>query len=259
METTDHEILKLLDSFPGIDLENMDKVKLMDRKDTKFAFNVTLLPTVLLPLSRDYHVLEVKGCSCCHYKSQYFDSPDYHFFFDHHRGKLNRYKVRYREYSESGDTYLEVKHKTNKDRTVKKRVKVISYNNVLRKEEYVFLTENLGMEENHLFPSLQVDFNRITLVNLSAPERVTLDTCLIFTNSFGSFALPGVVIAEAKQERTVKSAFVNHMKDLHIRRGSLSKYCLGISLLVPGIKHNNFNPKINHIKKMIHDTATNPQ
>ena len=46
------------------------------------------------------------------------------FYNDHHNQRVNRHKIRFREYVDSGLIYLEVKCKTNKGKTVKKRLKV---------------------------------------------------------------------------------------------------------------------------------------
>ncbi len=51
-----------------------------------------------------------------------FDTPEFELFRWHHAGGRNRYKVRARQYVESRYTFLEVKHKTNKQHTVKSRL-----------------------------------------------------------------------------------------------------------------------------------------
>ncbi|MHC1706371.1 MAG: polyphosphate polymerase domain-containing protein [Bacteroidales bacterium] len=253
MSHTEQKYLEVLNHFPAIDLRNMDKVKLMDRKDTKFLFREEQLTQILEPLLPVYHVLWVNECYCCPYESVYFDTPDHQMFFDHHRGKLNRYKIRFRKYVGSDTLFFEIKNKTSKGRTVKNRINVPLQHQGIDKEEQEFLDENLRMNPESLVPSMSITFNRITLVNLNSPERVTLDVNLKFHYNGNTAELPGIIIAEAKQERAVKSPFVNQMKQMHIRKGSLSKYCLGISLLVPGIKNNNFRPKIHKFNKLLHD------
>jgi hypothetical protein len=64
-----------------------------------------------------------------------------------------------------------------------------------------------------------------------------------------------MVIAEVKQDKEVKSAFIKLMKKYHIREGAISKYCFGIVHLFGAIKHNNFKPKLNLIKKALYGTT----
>lgn len=253
MDTPGKTYLSILEIFPSIDLENMDKVKLMDRKDTKFIFHEEKLPSILMPLKDDYQVLWVKGCYCCPYESVYYDTEDFRLFFDHHRGKLNRFKVRHRMYIGSGTKFFEIKYKTNKDRTIKERIKVPAFLEGMGTKEIAFLENKTDLCNDEIHPSLRISFSRITLVNLTSPERVTLDSNLKFEYDGKSCELPSIVIAETKQERTAKSPFVTQMKNLKIRTGSLSKYCMGISLLIPEIKNNDFKPKIKQLKKLIHD------
>ena len=42
------------------------------------------------------------------------------FFLDHHNRRVNRNKIRFREYVGSNLTFLEVKTKNNKGKTIKK-------------------------------------------------------------------------------------------------------------------------------------------
>ena len=71
-----------------------------------------------------YKVLEVNGERIQTYRSLYFDTEDRKFYIDHHNSRVNRNKIRFREYVSSGLTFLEVKLKNNKGKTIKKRIKV---------------------------------------------------------------------------------------------------------------------------------------
>lgn len=248
------DYIEILGQFPSVDLTNMDKVKLMDRKDTKFMFREEHLAEILQGLTGEYRVLWVNDCFSCPYESLYYDTPEYQFYYDHHRGKLNRYKVRYRKYLGTNTSFFEIKHKNAKERTIKNRVRVSVVPGHLGIIESDFLYSNTFLPGENLSLAIRVTFNRITLVNLNSPERVTLDTHLTFYHQDHLLTLPGIIIAEAKQDKTVVSPFVARMKQRHIRKGSISKYCLGMSLLVPDIKCNNFKSKIHTLKKLIHDT-----
>src|SRR5690606_28168066 len=103
-----------------IHLNEMDQVKLMDRVDTKYAFPLSKMSELLPQLVSEYRIFEINGVRLPTYKSLYYDDEKFTFYADHHKGKPNRYKVRIRNYVESGLFFLEVKHK-NKGRVNKKR------------------------------------------------------------------------------------------------------------------------------------------
>ena len=55
-----NEIKELLDPFEPITLQEMDRVKLMNRMDTKFAFRFSDLNTLLPLLTLNYRVLTIE-------------------------------------------------------------------------------------------------------------------------------------------------------------------------------------------------------
>ena len=99
-------INKILTGFNPISLAEMDEVKLMNRSDTKFVFSQKTLLNILPLIQSFYKVLEVDGVRLSSYKSLYYDTDDFQFYHQHHNGKTNRNKVRFREYVDSGLTFL---------------------------------------------------------------------------------------------------------------------------------------------------------
>ena len=97
----DKQVSDMLNQFSPITLEEMDGVKLMDRTDTKFTFNINKLPTILEEAKEFYKILSVEGNRISRYKTLYFDTEDFDLYNEHHSGKLNRYKIRHRTYVES--------------------------------------------------------------------------------------------------------------------------------------------------------------
>ena len=112
-------------NFETISLDEMDSVSLMKRVDTKFLINRKKLESIFSTLSSHYKILKVKDVIKSKYSSFYFDTVNYKFFLDHHNGKLNRAKVRFREYVDSKTSFLEIKRKNQKGVTIKKRMKVV--------------------------------------------------------------------------------------------------------------------------------------
>jgi hypothetical protein len=241
---------EILSGFPSISLKEMDGVALMNRTDTKFMLSIIELEEILALLSDKYSVLEINGLRKNSYETLYYDTADFLFYRRHHSGKKNRYKIRKRKYVESNLTFLEVKFKTNKDRTEKDRVKLPLVSEDLLEDEKTFIEDetHLGLEFE---PKLWNSFQRITLVNNEMPERLTIDLGLGFSTNGKEIKLNNFVIAEVKQERRNRySPFMVELKKRMIREDSISKYCLGVAMLFPEMKSNSFKSKILKLRKI---------
>lgn len=218
----------------------MDEVALTNRIDTKYVFHRSLLPEVLQAMRGSYSVLTIDQNSIHPYETLYFDKSDFSLYFAHHNQRGNRYKLRLRKYGNSSVSYMELKRKTNTGRTIKSRKKTNAFSNELTTEQLQFFRENTGESLMHWQFSNRNCFDRITLVSLHPPERMTLDINISFEDHHKKFAFQNLVIAEVKQGSKAPSAFIRLMRDRHIHPFSISKYCVGITLLHPEIKHNLF-------------------
>lgn len=242
---------QVLSRFEPISLEQMDNVRLMDRTDTKFVFRIEQLPFFLEQVSNDYRVLEVTSARISRYETLYFDTEDFQLYLKHQNGKLNRYKIRFRKYVESGLNFFEIKFKNNKGRTIKERIRRndIEYN--LEGEIRRLINEKTPLDPRLLIPRLWVNYSRITLVNKLSRERLTIDINLNFKNNTSNKNFNSIVIAEIKQEKSSPSPFLKTMKQHHIREGSISKYCLGVISLYERVKKNNFKSRLLSLDKVI--------
>ncbi len=109
-----------------------------------------------------------------------------------------------------------------------------------------------------LGPKLEVWYTRSTLVKKDGLERVTLDSELYYSNGKTSTDLEGLMIAEIKQASyDPTSPIMTQLKKSGVRPSSFSKYCTGISLLNPEIKHNRFKPILHHISKLLGGDLSN--
>ena len=246
----------ILKTFSPITLEEMDEKKLMNRTDTKYVFPESQLPGFLMQLKNDYRVLDVNGVRMSRYESLYFDTEDFDLFHKHHRGKTNRHKVRYRKYVESDLNFFEIKFKSNKGRTIKSRVKQDTIEEKIQDKAEAFLHKKTPMQSTDLLPQFWANYSRITLVNNNLPERVTLDLNLQFRKDDEVYDFKDLVIAEVKQEKLMTSSFWKLMKTHHVRRGSISKYCLGVIRFNNDIKHNRFKPNLRNINKILYGTSS---
>lgn len=247
-------IKSILASFEPISLEEMDRVKLMDRTDLKFNFNIGQLPALLEAVRDQYRVLEVSGTRASRYETLYYDTPKYDLFRQHHNGKTNRYKIRLRRYVESDLNFFEIKYKNNKGRTLKQRVRKSDLDQAITGHSEGFFRETTGMDPDTVEPKLWVNYTRITLVNKHEEERLTIDLDLEVKSGEEAADFSGLVIVEAKQSKPTDTAFVKLLKQQHIREGGTSKYCIAVSKLVPEIKKNNFKEALLFIDKIINET-----
>ncbi len=249
------DVKAILDTFEPISLEEMDRVKLMDRTDSKFNFHISRLPELLEAVKDHYRVLEVSGTRMSRYETLYYDTPTYDLFRQHHNGRMNRYKIRMRRYVESDLNFFEIKFKNNKGRTIKKRVRRLTAESAIDGKTQEFFVETTGMDPTAVEPKLWVNYSRVTLVNKTDEERLTIDLDLEVKGEGSVADFSGLVIVEAKQARPMDTAFVKLLKDMHIREGGTSKYCLAVSKLVNDIKKNNFKPHLISIQKILDDNT----
>lgn len=241
----------ILSSFQSISLEQMDSVKLLNRVDTKFIFNLNRLPEVLSDLEDQYYILETDGQRLYPYLTTYFDTDQFSAYVNHHNGKLNRHKVRIRTYVTSNQHYFEIKFKDNKKRTIKTRIRVPDNEPVISGEKEKLLLKHSPYTANELSPKLTVKFSRMTLVNKKMNERITLDTNLTFILDHVEKSYDGLMIAEVKQGKTEVSPFIRRLHRLHVNPARLSKYCIGVISMYDGIKYNQFKETLLNINKLV--------
>ena len=246
-------INNILSSFDSISLSQMDEVQLMNRTDTKFIFEYSLLEKVMEEIREHYYVLDINGVRLNAYRSLYFDTDDFKFYFEHHNGKKNRNKVRYREYIDSGLCFLEVKKKNNKGKTIKQRIRVTEIPKNMTEEGNRFVHEIMGRDDVLEAKHWNM-FSRITLVNKHIKERLTIDIDISFKGEESESALENMVIAEVKQEKVnYASTFMRVIKKNGVRPFRISKYCMATASLFPLLKKNNFKPKFLKINKLQDD------
>ncbi|MEN9346757.1 MAG: hypothetical protein RLZZ77_268 [Bacteroidota bacterium] len=245
-----NQIKDILLQGDPISLKEMDKVALMNRTDTKFVLAEKTLIEVLEQVIPYYSVLEINGARMNRYETLYYDTPDFKFYLRHQNGKKNRLKIRKRSYVDSHLTFLEVKFKSNKDRTIKDRTKLQELLMPLDQAHLDFIETETGFHDE-LEPKLMNSFSRITLVGKVHNERITIDTQLQFNFDGREALLPGVIIVEAKQEKANRhSYFIQELKRRVVRPESISKYCIGAALLYPELKQNNFKEKLIKLRKI---------
>lgn len=193
----------LLAPFAPITLAEMQDVALLDRIETKYVMHAQTLLDILSAVQPYYRVLSVAGELLARYQTLYYDTADFALYHSHHAGLSNRYKVRTREYVDSALAFLEVKHKTNKNRTVKQRLPIAqpmpNFAEADSDDLAAFLHNNTPYPVQALHPVLWNRYWRITLVGKQTLERITLDVDLRFFWQDQQQQIPHLIIAEVKQ------------------------------------------------------------
>ncbi len=241
------------DFLTPIKLEEMEKVKLMNRIDRKYFFHTDYLQELLNSIQEYYFILKINNQSEMLYTTTYYDTENNNMFTAHHNGKLNRYKIRRRNYVSSGLSFLEIKFKTNKGRTKKKRIPAKYEDAIFTSKEDRFLYENSPYHSSDLHISLVNKFTRITLVNKNFDERCTIDIGLEFKSVDKEVSLDNLVIVEIKSSGNSSfSPLAKQLRELRIKSTGFSKYCAGRTITDTDLKRNSFKEKIRNIEKLLH-------
>ena len=245
-----------LNDFKSIDLSDISKLEMSNRSEIKYILPIANLRQLLYNVADEYDIVEVRGEKELSYHTIYFDTFDYNLYHNHHNGKANRYKVRMRSYAASGDSFLEVKKRTNKGRTQKIRRSIVNVHNFTDLHKS-FIDSIIPSLDKDLIRSIETSYRRITLISFSLPERVTIDIDLRFSSIGSVYALPNVVIVEVKTDRRygVSSPMTVALRGMKIYPRAFSKYCMGMAYLYPQLKQNLFKSNKLYLKKIEHDTT----
>ena len=240
------EIFKILDSFNSVRLGEMERVNLMDRVDTKYLLPANRVPDLLMMMQGRYRVLEINGSRISSYETVYMDTNDYFFFNQHVTGRTGRIKVRFRNYKSTGITFLEIKKKTKKNRTVKWRIENSLSDSICNDKAIEFINSHVQLSSEVLKPVLTNSFERMTFVGFNTPERITIDLNLSFSSTDGnSIGLPLIAIVELKSEGLVsRSPFSRLIKQLSSYPAGFSKYCIGCAMLYNLPLRNALKPNL---------------
>ena len=243
----------ILQGFEGISLAEVQQASLMQRRDNKYMYGLGQLPVLLNEVSWYYRVLEIEGSRTHNYQTLYYDTYELDMYHMHHRGMVNRHKIRFRKYGSTEAVYLEVKKKDARGVTVKNRMKTGNNEASILSREEEFLSVYTPSMKGRIIPVLENSFNRITLVNPDRSERITLDYHLWFMSRISeqSVEVPGVSICEIKYARHLAgSPFHDALRKSRISPHRFSKYCVGMALLDPELKQNLFKEKVRRVHKI---------
>ena len=239
--------------LPTIGLaELVERAALQTRIDRKYLLPLSAAEQVVVGLTGCARVLEIGGRRDFGYTSLYFDTPELASYHLAARGRRRRFKVRRRTYTDTGQTFLEVKTRGARGSTVKERTpdddgRTLALDAVRR----AFVDEVLGRAgvptlARDLRPVLGTGYQRTTLhlpASDGAPDsRLTVDTDLAWTAPGGPrLELPGMAIVETKAGSTPSAADRWLWRHGH-RPTRVSKYGTGLAALRGSLPANRWHP-----------------
>jgi VTC domain len=240
--------LPLTKNFLPISLKALNsKADMLRRLDNKYIVDLPTMVAAVAEFTRHFDVLEIDGRRAFTYETCYFDGDAHECYFDHHRGRRRRAKVRIRNYVETDLCFVEVKLKDKRGITIKKRLphdpaKYGRLDTAARDFVQTCFHDLYGVDFPYeLNRTLDMRYQRITLVAKQGGERMTIDNGLQFYNDASAQSLSkGIFIVETK------SANGNGIADKILRSlhrhptKHCSKYCAGTAMLQTSFKTNNF-------------------
>jgi hypothetical protein len=237
----------------SISLEELGSLSLMNRVEIKYLLNFHNVPGLINMLADKYQALEIDGRRFFPYSSTYLDTEDSLFYNQHVRGQFDRYKIRYRRYEAADLSFLEIKRKTNKGRTIKWRIEKKADDSFFDNKATGFISKYSPVSADSIKPVLLNTFTRITLAGIASKERITIDFNITFSDCNGNAGLtfPHLAIVELKKESFSDSSYFRSLiKTISARPTSFSKYCIGSCLLNNSLKKNTLKPKLLLLKKL---------
>ena len=240
-------------ALPTVDLEQLQQLAdLQQRYDRKFVVGIALLPRLLEALG-PVRVLEVDGRRSTAYTSIYFDTPDLRTYRDHLQRRRRRFKLRTRHYGDPAAAMLEVKCKGLRGQTIKHRIEHPGPTpSELGDEAERFIAGVLEREYNQelpgeLAPIAESRFERITLVDVEAHERVTIDLGLQVSANGRAVQLgKGHAVVETKSPSRAGNAARSFM-EFGLRPDRVSKYCVGIAASHDDVRGNPWMPVLRRL------------
>lgn len=247
------ELNEILKEFNAINLDDINKIRLLNRIEHKFILKRSELVPLLRDLKDEFCVLKIDEEFLLGYDNVYFDTDDFLMYHTHQNGKMNRFKVRIRTYEKTGDSYLELKMKNNKKRVIKIREKLKEKEDIESEKISTLICDNLNIKASDLKKKVSLNYFRLLLANKNLTERLTIDVDLVFrSEEKESQGFADLVIIELKQDGLNKDAKIFNVLEKHnIKPFRVSKYCLGVYCLYDEVKKNKMKLKVTQLKKKL--------
>lgn len=225
----------------GLD-EVLATAELQTRVDRKYFVPAGVFREFASALAGRLRVLEIDGRRVFGYESVYFDTARLSSYRDHVQRRRRRFKVRTRTYTDSGQCLFEVKLEGHRGATVKERVPhPAEARDRLTDDAAAYLDRTLMAAYDRpapegLRPVLTTCYQRSTFTVPADGARLTCDVGLLCRDGAASVRDTGShVLVESKAGGSGADRL---LRELGVRAVSMSKYCVGVAALHPGVPSN---------------------
>ncbi|NUT34276.1 MAG: polyphosphate polymerase domain-containing protein [Hamadaea sp.] len=229
-----------LDALAPIALAELtERAPLLARVDRKYVLPLAEVPLLLagLPGAR---VLEIDERREFGYRSVYFDTDELESYLAAARRRRRRYKLRVRDYLDTGTGFFEVKTREQRGVTVKRRIPYDDDPDRLSPAARLHAGSALSRagipdRERAFAPTLTTAYRRTTLFLPGSGSRLTIDTALTWHLPDGpQMSTLDRAIVETKTARAACEAD-RLLWSLGHRPTAISKYGTGLAALRPDL------------------------
>ncbi len=226
--------------------------ELLTRTDRKYIVSTEQSTELIAAFADHCAVLEMDARRSFSYATTYHDTPARRLYRDTAHRRPQRFKVRLREYIDSGLWMLEVKTKNGRGRTVKHRMNVAGFSTPpqtahgpLTDEMVAAIDGVLDTDLTMLLePALRIDFQRTTLLTDAGASRCTIDIGLRGTDPHGRAVAPDMIVIETKSAD--RASEIDRWLWAHgTRPARMSKYCTLTAALDSSLPANHWHRQLN--------------
>jgi len=234
----------VVDSLPSVSLEELNETaELLTRVDRKYVVSLEVLSAVLTGHEGGLKALEIDGRRTGNYRSVYYDTPELTSYLAAARKRPRRFKVRTREYVDSGIAAVEVKLRSARGDTVKHREWLDPGRDrgAERGSVVAYASTFAGVKDvaNLLRPTLTTTYKRATLLGPSG--RITIDAEVGAEDARGAACTYGDLLIVETKSSTGAGAFDRDLWARGVRPARLSKYATSLAALYPELPANRWH------------------
>lgn len=224
--------------FETIELSELMEKKLLSRFDRKYVIPIDKIESLLDLAKTEYQILKIGEKTEHQYISHYFDTQKYSLYLSHHNKRKVRFKLRTREYIDSQIRFAEIKLKEKNSLTQKFRLNIEQKQNGMKEIHHLMMLYTKELPE--LIKTISISYKRKTLIHKIIDQRITIDTDICFSENGIEKSMPNLAILEVKYSGAKQNSKTPFSHLIHKFECNFSKYCIGVALLHPDIKQNNF-------------------
>lgn len=243
-----------------ISLEELTaRASLMTRTDRKYLVPIEVAHDLVAQLRAQARVLEIDGQRSFGYRSVYYDTSALDSYHDAATGRRRRFKVRRRDYLDTGAAYLEVKTLTGRGESSKQRLEIDadeSPRGPLGGEQLAFVTGHLSaascpLPASALLPQLISEYDRSTVLVEADGTRLTIDAGLTWRDptrrSRAPRELSSLVVIETKGH-TAPGLADRRLWALGHRPRRISKYATGLAAVRGDLAANRWHRTLQAVR-----------